>query len=476
MKIKTPLKLFIYFSVFLHLLGGALYYYYKNPDFSFFTKKEESPVSEDIVSSVKDSTAKEIFVDSQKPERAKQLLLEIPIKEPSPPLETEIEPIEIKSPSTDSLIEKSSFEEVDSEVSKTKEEQPQKKNKNVKIFFGSDTSKSSTEKPTTVPTAPNLSDEVSFAGNKIDSPSPAETVSSDNEKVNITISPEKAASSETQKETDLLSEETASLDIKKTDATTPPEEAVLLETQEKDLNLDLEDTPLDNEESDPSIEELTTSDTPTESLQKETPLSNTKQVGLPVEDKLLNSKKIEEPLSEEIVSPETEKTDTTIPSEEAVPSETQTKELDLDSEDIPLDNEESDPVLEELTIPDTSTESPQKETNTNEIQSPKKKTSFSFQKFLDLKQRSGNPGLTYPSKARQIKAQGSLSLIFYVTTGGLVEKIQIEASSGHRELDNSVVQTLARYKFLPNQEGWVRHKVDFKLKGEKVEFLRLRGK
>ena len=99
-----------------------------------------------------------------------------------------------------------------------------------------------------------------------------------------------------------------------------------------------------------------------------------------------------------------------------------------------------------------------------------------FRSFLDLKQRKGNPALSYPRKARLKKAQGTLSLIFYVTAEGLVEKIQVETSSGHRDLDNSVVQAVSRYQFLPQQEGWVRHKVDFRLQGERVEFLRLREK
>lgn len=505
MKIKTSLKLFIYFSVFLHLLGGVLYYYYKNPGSSFFTKKEEPPVSKDMVPFAEDSTVKEVFVDSLKPERVKRPLPEVPIKEPFSLPETETEPIEIKDSTIGLLTKKSSLDEFDSEVLKTKEEPPLKKNKNVKIFFGSDASKSSTEKSTAIPTASNLSDEASFAGNEIVPPSLKETLPSDldTEKVNTSILPEDAALLETQKEEPgpdpeaiLSDNEELDLSLKeltipdtptessekatnteKTDTIIPPEEMALSETQEEESDLNLEDISLNNEESDPLIEELTTSSTPTESLQKETPLSNTKQMNPPMESKPLNAENIEDNSSpEEPSSLETEKADTTIPSKEAASLETQKEKPDLEPEATPSDNDESDLSLKELTIPDSSTKSLQKETNTDEIQSSEKKTSFSFQNFLNLKQRSGNPGLTYPQKARQIKAQGSLSLIFYVTSEGLVEKIQIESSSGHRELDNSVVQTFARYKFLPNQEGWVRHKVDFRLKGEKVEFLRLREK
>ena len=103
-------------------------------------------------------------------------------------------------------------------------------------------------------------------------------------------------------------------------------------------------------------------------------------------------------------------------------------------------------------------------------------SAVSFKNFSDLRQRSGNPALNYPKKARQTKAQGSLAFIFYVTEQGLVEKIQLKSSSGHRDLDNSVLRTFARYKFQPGQSGWVRHTVEFHLKGEETELLKLREK
>lgn len=430
MKIKTPLRLFIYFSIFLHLLGGALYYYYKNPNISFSNEKEELPLPEDIAPSVKDSTTKEISTDSSNNKIIKPPSPKVPIKKPSIPPETDIEPVEIKSPPTDSFTEQEKSS--DSKISETTKKHLVKKNKNVKIFFGSDNSQSPAEKPNKEnPTAPNLSDEAGFAGHEI-LPSQEETLSSNSEEINIDILPEESISPEMQEET----------------------------------NPELETISLDNEEADPNLEELTIPDTPTESSETE-----------------IN------------------KSDAEISAEETIPSETQNEEAD---EDISLNNEESDPLIEELTTSSIPTESLQKETNpetetspsNNEeldlppeesivpdtsTESPKKeqtegKSSVAFRNFLNLKQRAGNPKLTYPKKARQIKAEGSLSLIFYLTSEGLVEKIQIESSSGHRELDNSVVQTFARYKFTPNQEGWVRHKVDFRLKGEEVEFLRLREK
>ena len=119
---------------------------------------------------------------------------------------------------------------------------------------------------------------------------------------------------------------------------------------------------------------------------------------------------------------------------------------------------------------------PKEPSPANAAASSLEKADVSFKNFSDLKQRSGNPSLIYPKQARQAKAQGSLDFIFYVTDQGLVEKIQLKSSSGHRDLDNSVLRTFARYKFQPGQSGWVRHTVEFHLKGEETELLKLREK
>ena len=97
-----------------------------------------------------------------------------------------------------------------------------------------------------------------------------------------------------------------------------------------------------------------------------------------------------------------------------------------------------------------------------------------IKKFQALKQRKGNPSLSYPEFARRGGMQGKVSILFYVTSGGLVDQIQLESSSGYSELDNFVLQTLARYEFLPGQESWVRHTIPFILDGEEMEHLQLR--
>ena len=98
----------------------------------------------------------------------------------------------------------------------------------------------------------------------------------------------------------------------------------------------------------------------------------------------------------------------------------------------------------------------------------------SIQTFQSLKQKIGNPPLFYPDFARRAGMQGTVSVLFFVTRQGLVDKIQLKSSSGHLELDNFVIRTLARYEFLPGQESWVQYQIPFVLEGKEIERLQLR--
>ncbi|MCY4321587.1 MAG: TonB family protein, partial [Bdellovibrionaceae bacterium] len=94
--------------------------------------------------------------------------------------------------------------------------------------------------------------------------------------------------------------------------------------------------------------------------------------------------------------------------------------------------------------------------------------------FSSLKQKLGNPSLSYPDFAREREMQGLISLLFFVDENGLVDKIQLEKSSGYSELDNFVLRVLSQYRFLENQSGWVRYEQNFILEGEEKQYLRLR--
>lgn len=86
--------------------------------------------------------------------------------------------------------------------------------------------------------------------------------------------------------------------------------------------------------------------------------------------------------------------------------------------------------------------------------------------YLDLKQMPGNKAPTYPMQARREGHQGQVELLYRVTKEGKVEGIQIAKSSGFKDLDQEAVRAVSTYRFVPGQEGWARHPINFELKGE----------
>ena len=87
--------------------------------------------------------------------------------------------------------------------------------------------------------------------------------------------------------------------------------------------------------------------------------------------------------------------------------------------------------------------------------------------FDQLKQIPGNPMPEYPKEALEQKWEGAVEVLYYVSTGGFVEQIQVGRSSGHIVLDNAAIKALSRYRYELGQEGWVRHRVEFFLEKDK---------
>ena len=85
----------------------------------------------------------------------------------------------------------------------------------------------------------------------------------------------------------------------------------------------------------------------------------------------------------------------------------------------------------------------------------------SARRHNQLKQVAGNPLPVYPEEALKKKWEGRAEVFYYVNPAGFVEKVQLKKSSGHRALDNAALRALARYRYHPGQEGWVRHPVEF---------------
>lgn len=86
--------------------------------------------------------------------------------------------------------------------------------------------------------------------------------------------------------------------------------------------------------------------------------------------------------------------------------------------------------------------------------------------FQSLTQKAGNRAPEYPIEARAQSRQGNVELLYFVNKDGLVEQAKVATSSGHEDLDQAALNTISNYRFVPGQEGWTRHAVNFSLKGE----------
>ncbi len=96
--------------------------------------------------------------------------------------------------------------------------------------------------------------------------------------------------------------------------------------------------------------------------------------------------------------------------------------------------------------------------------------------YLELKQYSGNKPPAYPLSARKDQRQGQVELLYRVAKDGRVTEVQVAKSSGHPDLDEAAVKAIAKFKYVPGQEGWARHPVIFSLKGVATEMpSKLRG-
>ena len=446
MKTKQTFRLFIYFSILLHVLGGAFYYYKKNSfssSFSFFKSKktlvleneknalvppilENSPQNPSSAAIKEPASSKEILVSkpeikSLEPESASGDLPEMEFQKINLPKENEEEFSTLK----ETAVTKIRTEGADFVISRV---DPSKK------FL------QSKEKPLTAKETPIETEEAGqFSGGVNLSKEPSQDKNA--------VWTLKGQVEEVEK-TDHLSVEVDQLQELSEEIKEPLKIKEGIEEMEK---IETQEEPLKAGEKTREMVENTHSSEEVDRLEK----------------LLKDGDKPSTVKNEEIIG-----------------------ETQINKEEKSIEQEDSLPTTQEIedsgqkpSVRESITEDTLKEpSDTSEVDSSLEKTMDNkqetslFRNFLNLKQKPGNPALSYPLKARRIKAQGSLSLIFYVTAEGLVEKIQIESSSGHRDLDNSVMRTFARYQFLPQQEGWVRHKVNFILKGENVEFLKLRTK
>lgn len=73
-----------------------------------------------------------------------------------------------------------------------------------------------------------------------------------------------------------------------------------------------------------------------------------------------------------------------------------------------------------------------------------------------------NPALIYPPQSQRRGEQGRGMLRVYVNTGGRADQVQLLQSSGFSRLDESAIESVKQWKFIPARQGnqaiaeWVR--------------------
>jgi len=82
-----------------------------------------------------------------------------------------------------------------------------------------------------------------------------------------------------------------------------------------------------------------------------------------------------------------------------------------------------------------------------------------------------NPAPVYPALSRRTREQGRVMLRVLVSTDGIAEKVELKASSGSARLDQSALDTVRQWKFVPARQGdrtiaaWVVVPISFTLDG-----------
>ena len=82
-----------------------------------------------------------------------------------------------------------------------------------------------------------------------------------------------------------------------------------------------------------------------------------------------------------------------------------------------------------------------------------------------------NPAPAYPALARRMHEQGRVLIRVLVSADGVPERIELKASSGSTRLDNSALETIRTWKFVPARQGeqkiaaWVVVPITFALDG-----------
>jgi protein TonB len=64
-----------------------------------------------------------------------------------------------------------------------------------------------------------------------------------------------------------------------------------------------------------------------------------------------------------------------------------------------------------------------------------------------------NPAPAYPALARRMREQGRVLIRVLVSADGMPERIELKTSSGFPRLDQSALETIRNWKFVPARQG-----------------------
>jgi len=126
-----------------------------------------------------------------------------------------------------------------------------------------------------------------------------------------------------------------------------------------------------------------------------------------------------------------------------------------------------DPTINDVPIVKKEKE-PRKEPPKKSIYIPPLKGAVTEAKPAYLK----NPAPIYPNYAREREWEGVVFLKVFVNSGGTVDEIEVEKSSGYKILDESALKTIQTWQFLPARAGsmsfssWIKIPVRFILTEE----------
>ncbi len=84
----------------------------------------------------------------------------------------------------------------------------------------------------------------------------------------------------------------------------------------------------------------------------------------------------------------------------------------------------------------------------------------------DLRQLPGNPRPQYSYQERMNRIEGEVIFHAFVTSDGTLKDFRLLKSSGSRSLDGKTLGALKKWRFYPNQSGWVKIPFVWTLKGE----------